>query len=731
MTHESRPGASTPGHRQAAPVVRLDARTLGSLLRLLGFEHPTKVQMSALVVPGRVLLYLDHFEVQLPLPHALAQPGVRLGDILEIRLHGLVEEILMIGDASSLSSTRSTSETSSSSSATSITAPSASARVEAITSNVQTQANARVLQVGQTLSARIIEVGNQEVRLQVGNQTLRASLPPGLSSADLRPGQPVQIQVLSLGNPPLIRLMLPTEEDSAQAQLMRLSLPRQSGMNNLFEHLHQLLSGGQEGNTKPERLLLQVIQLLGPLQADAKVRQALGQLVQQLANQHTSPQMQQALNQVAQHLASPHTSPSGNSQLQQAIKEVAQLLTQQSQSGTQPQQGLAQPTQSPDTQAPLAQHDRGQLQQKLSQLLQQIASQTTSGTPSNATQIQQALRQLAQQLGPQSPGSSPSSNQQLQETVKEVARQTGQPDIKQPAAQIRVQTQIQPPVQVQAQPQTQPQIQPQPNQISAQIAAAQTTQQTKELEEVLRLLNEHSLGEKKLGPELLRGLFLGSGLFLEAGLAHSRTPRANDLKSLLLRMVTILQSANQQGAVHQLLQRFAARSQAAQQQGTQESLQSQALHQLRKATEGALAKLELQQLQSLPPKGDESRQSWHFALTLNEEARFQEVEARIEREKSRKHQQDEDRWNVELHFDFEASGPVDARIQLQHKCIQVNFWASRRQTLERIKTLLPRLESALTKAGLEVGLLAAWPGAQPKAKDADPPPATNLLNLRA
>lgn len=658
-------------------------------------------------MPDSVLLRIGPFDVLLRLEASGPQSEPELGDILEIRLHGLSQETFMIGDAPSLPSSRTTSDLASGTGNSPLSAPSATNKVEAITSNIQTQANTRVLQVGQTLSARILEVGNNEVRLEVGNQSLRASLPPNLSASDLRPGQPVQIQVLSLGNPPLLRLVLPTEEDSAQAQLMRLSLPRQSGVNTLLEQLNQLLSGKPESNASPERLLLQVVQQLGQLQADTRVRQVLAQVALHLAGQQSNSQMQQALTEVARQLANPNASPSSLNQLQQALNQMAQQLAAQSPAAQQ-----AGPNQLQQALAQLIQQNSnpGQTNNQLQQLFNQLAQQLGSQSPS-VNQIQQALSQVAQQLGSQGP----TSPQQLQEAAKDIAQkiaqQPGQVQINNQTAQANQVNQLSP-------------------QATAQAATTPAAQEAKEVEELLRLLNDHSLNEKQLGPAQLRGLFLGSGLFLEASLAQSRAPRANDLKSLLLRVATILKSNSHQDGLQHLLQRFTGRNQSGPPQNTQEMLQTQVLTQLRKATEGALAKIELQQLQSLPPKGDEQRQSWHFALTLNEEARFQEVEAHIEREKSRK-RQEEDRWNVELHFDFEASGPLDARIQLQQRVIQVNFWASRAQTLERVKELLPRLEAALKKAGLEVGTLAAWPGAQPKAKATAPLPATNLLNLRA
>lgn len=569
----------------------------------------------------------------------------------------------------------------------------AAERIQLITSSIATQASLRTLEVGQIVNARILEVGSQgSLKLEIEGQQLTASSPTGLQPS---PGQNIQLQLISATTPPLFRVLLTSlaNEQAAQAQLLRQLLPRQSGLDQLFDQLGQLLSGNQTAERLPT----------ASPQPDTSLERTLVQLVRLIGSQQLGPTQSQALAQPLSQALQQFASQSGNSQLQQALYHIAQQLS----------------TSQPSTNSPEA-----QLQQALNQIAQQLSIGQNSATHQEArVQLQQALNQIAQQLGVQttnqSPAKSPQTSPQLQQSLGQAAQSQGTTATNQTTS---VQTASLAQAAAQAAAASQ----------ASSIQQAQQTQQAKELDELLRLISGHSLdNQKQLGPETVRSLFLASGLFLEAGLAQSRTPRADDLKSLLLRMVTILQGNSHQNGVQHLIQRLISRSQNPKPEGAQQELQTQVLHQLRKATEGALAKLELQQLQSLPQKEDEARQSWHFALTLNEEAKFREVEARITREQARRQQQDSERWNVDLHFDFEASGPMDARIQLQQTQIQVNFWASRSQTLERIRTLLPRLERALAKAGLEVTQLGAWPGAQSRPKERTLAPASGLVNLRA
>ena len=83
---------------------------------------------------------------------------------------------------------------------------------------------------------------------------------------------------------------------------------------------------------------------------------------------------------------------------------------------------------------------------------------------------------------------------------------------------------------------------------------------------------------------------------------------------------------------------------------------------------------------------------------------------------------------MDLHFDFEQLGPVDARLHLQNEwVVSARFWAERRDTTEYIRDRLQSLNGRLSAEGFEVESLHVQRGKVP-AEDL-PPLYKNLVDL--
>ncbi|MBF0255023.1 MAG: flagellar hook-length control protein FliK [Gammaproteobacteria bacterium] len=266
------------------------------------------------------------------------------------------------------------------------------------------------------------------------------------------------------------------------------------------------------------------------------------------------------------------------------------------------------------------------------------------------------------------------------------------------------------------------------SQLAQSLPSATAGQNLSQLAEILAA---KTLSPQRINAELISSLVQSSGLFLEANLARKRDD-PTDLKSALLRMVAQLRSGTDStqnlglmGALYgRLLQ--SNKGPAA---GLSER-QQQLLNLLRNSAEGALAKVEIRQLSSLQ-QNDETRQSWQLALPMLDEQKCKDLELRIQREKNKKNPEEGDLWTVNLHFDFDSSGPMDVRINLQKDSVGVVFWTQWPETLQRVGELMPKLELALERAGLEVKQLSAYPGSAPQPSETPRGAEESLLNVTA
>jgi len=244
-------------------------------------------------------------------------------------------------------------------------------------------------------------------------------------------------------------------------------------------------------------------------------------------------------------------------------------------------------------------------------------------------------------------------------------------------------------------------------------------------------------------PDALEAHVVRSGLWLEAMLANvdERSPSpalASDWKAVLLRLGASLRpiaapAAHARSAAEQqpasamladaadtppLLRAGApqpqpqARAEPALAQLSLASDDPAAVAQhLLKQVEGALARVELGQLASLPSE-DAQAQRWWLELPVRAPDGGADVlQMRIEREAPGPGAGEEEAvWAVSLAFDLGTLGPVRARVAVRGGSVSTLFYAEREATVAQLRSQLGGLEAALSQRGLQVGSIGCRAG---------------------
>ncbi len=219
------------------------------------------------------------------------------------------------------------------------------------------------------------------------------------------------------------------------------------------------------------------------------------------------------------------------------------------------------------------------------------------------------------------------------------------------------------------------------------------------LNRVATVLGSTTTDGKVLSPSILRQLILDSGLFLEPKLAAGQPP-GNDLKATLLLLLLQLRTTLTQH------ERPVSTSGEQQSQPQTDSAISKLLNLLLRQTEGGLARIQLNQLNSLPPE-DGGKTVWQFELPLRHTDGFDSFKVRIEREGGNGIPALHHPWRITINFDLDPLGPVQAQISLQCEEVSTLFMAERKESAELIDQHLPILDLAFYQAGLKVGHLTA------------------------
>jgi hypothetical protein len=189
-----------------------------------------------------------------------------------------------------------------------------------------------------------------------------------------------------------------------------------------------------------------------------------------------------------------------------------------------------------------------------------------------------------------------------------------------------------------------------------------------------------------------------SGIFLEAKLTGSPLAAQGDLKGQLLALAEALQKPG----------------------SLPDALAGPLLHK----TEGALARIVLDQLASLPEN------SWRLEIPYTDGRRTDAVKVRIDRENPANPAGVQASWSVVLELNPPGLGTLHSRISLVGEVVDTYFWSDQKTTAELAREHLDLLSARYTQAGLKAGRLNVLDAA-PVTVKSDFLPASALLDERA
>lgn len=239
-----------------------------------------------------------------------------------------------------------------------------------------------------------------------------------------------------------------------------------------------------------------------------------------------------------------------------------------------------------------------------------------------------------------------------------------------------------------------------------------------------QLINQTLSNGQPITGAVVRQALNQSGLFMEPHLLNGQ-PVQNDLKGILLKLLATLQPMLT--TAHLLGDPPVGR--AADTATALQLIAARLFAELHHQAEGALARIQLHQLASLPQDENSHKQLWQFELPISHPEGHDEFLIQFEKE-TRPAEQAEDHWSVTLNFNIPPTGPVRARLSLIADEISSHFTAELDEGVKRIEQFLPTLNEAFSRAGLKVGKLSASQGSAVKRPD-QPISPSPLLDERA
>jgi hypothetical protein len=239
--------------------------------------------------------------------------------------------------------------------------------------------------------------------------------------------------------------------------------------------------------------------------------------------------------------------------------------------------------------------------------------------------------------------------------------------------------------------------------------------------ETLKRLAREIMGTIPLRTELtesaqLKRAFENSGLFLESKLAELLNGKPelllqDDMKLKLGKLIDAL------------------REQLSNNSKLDDPAISDVLKDSLKKTLGTLAKLTLDQLNSLP-KDESPKQGWVLELPFfdNHEAHTLQIE--IEQDKAGNSESKQKNWAVSITITPPDLATIHCRVSCYDGSVNARFWSERTDTVDKINTHLDYLKQRLEQNGLTTGFMEAHQG-KPPASNTVKKSLTSLLSVKA
>jgi hypothetical protein len=229
-----------------------------------------------------------------------------------------------------------------------------------------------------------------------------------------------------------------------------------------------------------------------------------------------------------------------------------------------------------------------------------------------------------------------------------------------------------------------------------------------------------------------------SGVFWEAKLVNQLPPQG-DLKGHLLTLANALQNIHadqhDKGSVPNTAVAPIVELKQVANSGQTERLPealSQAIEKdssLLNKTEGAIARIVVDQLASLPKNG-EQQNFWQIQIPYIHGQHTDTVQLAISRENKPNTNSEKANWSVELELNPPGLGKLHSRISLVDDRIDTYFWSQQQALTALVQDNLTHLADSYTQAGLAVGKLNALEGAATHTKTSDISALPSLLDER-
>ncbi|MEW8350776.1 MAG: flagellar hook-length control protein FliK, partial [Candidatus Thiodiazotropha taylori] len=147
-----------------------------------------------------------------------------------------------------------------------------------------------------------------------------------------------------------------------------------------------------------------------------------------------------------------------------------------------------------------------------------------------------------------------------------------------------------------------------------------------------------------------------------------------------------------------------------------------------KHLDGAIARIQTNQLSSLPPTDDSAKQIWQFELPVRHENGFDLFHVKIARDGQRG-AANQSGWQLTLHMNIDPLGPMRIRLHLVGESLSTTIWSENPDTSKLVSNHLDRLRIGFETAGLEVKKLESFQGAARNEEQI--PGEHSLLNEQA
>jgi flagellar hook-length control protein FliK len=236
--------------------------------------------------------------------------------------------------------------------------------------------------------------------------------------------------------------------------------------------------------------------------------------------------------------------------------------------------------------------------------------------------------------------------------------------------------------------------------------------------------------EALMTPEGLKQGISNSGVFLEAKLANQLPPQG-DMKAQLLTLADALQqiqgSQNDVSTKERISPALGQGADAEKMVSTVFSENANKDNALLNKTEGAIARIVLDQLTSLP-QNDEQQHTWQIEIPYTNGDRTETVKLKINREANQKQSEAQANWSVLLELNPPGLGALQSRISLVDDKIDTLFWSDQAAVASLVQHNLDHLANGYAEAGLSIGRLDALHGSVVSSKSEETSIHANLLD---